>query len=234
MRLPLAIASIAIRRFSPIPCFRYHNFSFDGEVLSRRVVKMFSLMADTVIFAQVGLNVVVNLVNPDWGLIGITLVLCLIGRILNIMPLAGLYNLCAKPGRGIPFKHQIVMVHSGLRGAIAFALALEFPSQHRHIVINSCMWVVLFTVFVLGGSTPAMLSAMGVSMGCESNDVSTTKKSKHSKELGGFMQRMDRKKFLPFLTWRFKWDGEDTYIEDPREARCERLGIPWDPHADEH
>ena len=29
---------------------------------------------------------------------------------------------------------------TGLRGAIAFALALDFPSQHKHIVINTCMW----------------------------------------------------------------------------------------------
>lgn len=207
----------------------YHNFTYDGEVLARRVVKMFSLMADTVIFFQVGQNIVVNVVDPDWGFIGVTLTLCLFGRMLNIFPLCALYNCCAKEDRKIPMNHQVVMLHSGLRGAIAFALALDFPSQHKHIVINTCMWVILFTIFINGGTTPSLLGALGVDMGCDSNDVASTKKSKHSKEINGFWQKVDRMKILPMLTWRFRSDGEDTYIEDPREARAERLGLDWNP-----
>eukprot|EP01052_Picozoa_sp_SAG31_P044034 SAG31_NODE_7535_length_1662_cov_1.112604_1_plen_172_part_00 len=66
----------------------YHNFSYDGEVLARRTLKMGSLLADVVIFFQVGQNIVVNVVNPDWVLIAVTIVSCLIGRCANIFPLA--------------------------------------------------------------------------------------------------------------------------------------------------
>eukprot|EP01048_Picozoa_sp_COSAG05_P011982 COSAG05_NODE_1170_length_5624_cov_2.536360_1_plen_80_part_10 len=53
---------------------------------------------------------------------------------LNIFPLLTSYNLCcATEGREITVKHMAVMVHAGLRGAIAFALALKFPSQHIHV-----------------------------------------------------------------------------------------------------
>jgi hypothetical protein len=35
------------------------------------------------------------------------------------------------------------------------------------------------------------------------------------------------------VTWRFLWDGSDTYIEDPQEARATRKGLPWPPE-DKH
>jgi sodium/hydrogen exchanger 8 len=189
----------------------YHNFTYDGEMLSRRTVKMFSLLADTVIFFQVGQNIVVNVVDPDWNFIGITLLLCLVGRALNIIPLLSLYNCCAKEGRQVPFKHMLVMVHAGLRGAIAFALALKFPSQHIHVVINTCLWVILFTIFVLGGTCVAWLEMMGVEMGVKSNDVSGVKKSKHSEGFNNACHKFDRTCLLPCVTWRFDSDGKDTY-----------------------
>lgn len=204
----------------------YHNFTYDGEVLSRRSVKMFSLLADTVIFFQVGQNIVVNVVNPDWGLIGITLIFCLIGRACNIFPLCALYNLCVKEQSRVSLKDQVVMLHAGLRGAIAFALALTFPSHNIHIVLNTTMWVILFTIFVLGGSCTSVLTVLRVDMGVKSNDVGDTKKSRHSKELTNVFQKFDRLVILPLVTWRFTYDGADTYIEDPSEARAMRKGRP--------
>jgi len=212
----------------------YHNFSYDGEVLARRTLKMGSLMADTVIFFQVGQNIVVNVVHPDWKLIGVTLVLCLIGRVCNILPLTNLYNICAPAERRIPFKQQLIMIHAGLRGAIAFALALDFPSQNKHVILNTTMWVILFTIFVLGGTCTSALGALNIEMGVESRDVQDSKTSRHSKELVGLPQKIDRLGILPCVTWRFLFDGSDSYIEQPMEARANRKGIPWPPVDGEH
>ena len=66
----------------------------------------------------------------------------------------------------IPFADQIVMIHAGLRGAIAFALALGFPSQHKAAVIRTTTWVMLFTVFIFGGTTVPLLKGLGVKLGC--------------------------------------------------------------------
>ena len=221
------IAGIAMNHWS------YHNFTYDGEVLCRRTVKMLSLMADTIIFFQVGQNIVVSVSDPDWGFIGVTLMLCLIGRMINILPLCGLYNLCASEKRKISMAHQCVMIHAGLRGGIAFFVALSFPSQHIHVVINTCMWVILFTIFVLGGTCVAFLNVMGVEIGCDSNDVKDVKQSKHSKEIKGCAQKFDRTILLPCVTWRFEADGNDTYIENPGEARAFRKALPWPP-TDDH
>ena len=66
----------------------------------------------------------------------------------------------------VNIQNQIVMFHSGLRGAIAFALALGFPSQHRDDVIDTTNCVILFTVFVLGGTTVPLLVGLGIPLGC--------------------------------------------------------------------
>jgi hypothetical protein len=34
------------------------------------------------------------------------------------------------------------------------------------------------------------------------------------------MQKVDRLGILPIVTWRFTYDGADTYIENPHEARA--------------
>jgi sodium/hydrogen exchanger 8 len=211
----------------------YHNFTYDGEVLTRRTVKMFSLLADTVIFFQVGQNIVVHTsqsaTGQDWSFIGITIGLCLVSRAFNIMPLLSLYNICAAEDKKVPFKHMLVMWWAGLRGAIAFALALHFPSQNVHVVISTCMWVILFTVFILGGTCVSFLELMDVKFGVESNDVQDFKKSKQLGAMKNPLQKFDRKVLLPLVTWRFETDGNDTYIENPEEARAYRKGIPWEP-----
>ena len=86
-----------------------------------------------------------------------TVVLCLLGRAANVFPLIALTNLVARHADGrantpphateqalplphrVPVQAQIVMWHAGLRGSIAWALALHFPSQHQ-VRANSCRY----------------------------------------------------------------------------------------------
>ena len=91
----------------------------------------------------------------------------MVGRICNILPLCNLYNLFVPEKSKIPFADQLVMVHAGLRGAIAFALALTFPTNHQKYVIDATTWIVLITVFVFGGTTVTVLKALGIQLGCD-------------------------------------------------------------------
>ena len=51
------------------------------------------------------------------------------------------------------------MWFSGLRGAIAYALSLhlEFEKETRRVLVTTTLIIVLFTIFVLGGSTMPLL-----------------------------------------------------------------------------
>ncbi|KAJ3341031.1 hypothetical protein HDU93_005895 [Gonapodya sp. JEL0774] len=68
----------------------------------------------------------------------------------------------------IPFVHQVLMWFSGLRGAVAFALAvqfLEYPSfslESRHLIFGTGVVVISFTVIVIGGLTPLVLKLLRI------------------------------------------------------------------------
>jgi solute carrier family 9 (sodium/hydrogen exchanger), member 8 len=68
----------------------------------------------------------------------------------------------------VPMNQQILMWFSGLRGAVAFALAvtfLEHPDFTNHIkesIFGTTVLVILFTVLGLGGLTPYMLRVLEI------------------------------------------------------------------------
>src|SRR5690554_728992 len=55
---------------------------------------------------------------------------------------------------------QVVMWFSGLRGAIAFALALNIPGEDRSIWLTTTLAVVLFTTFFCGGLMAPLVRRM--------------------------------------------------------------------------
>ena len=73
------------------------------------------------------------------------------------------------PSNPIPFKHQVLMWFSGLRGAVAFALGvtfLELPTftkSTKGIIFGTTVMVVVLTVLILGSLTPYMLVWLGIS-----------------------------------------------------------------------
>jgi len=51
---------------------------------------------------------------------------------------------------------------AGLRGAIAFALALNMPGDNSNTMIPTTLAIVIFTTVVLGGATDFMVGALGL------------------------------------------------------------------------
>jgi len=87
-------------------------------------------------------------------------------RAFNIFPLSWILN--RYRADKISMKNQFIMWFSGLRGAIAFALSLNFPTQGtdggevRRAIISTTLSIVLFTVIVLGGGTMPLLRLLRV------------------------------------------------------------------------
>lgn len=57
----------------------------------------------------------------------------------------------------IPFSHQLVMTMGGLRGAVAFYLALNVSSEYKHLIITTTISIILFTIIGMGSVTPFFL-----------------------------------------------------------------------------
>ena len=68
-------------------------------------------------------------------------------------------------GAPIPESHATMLWFSGLRGAMAFALAMEAAAtrgEDGRAMLTSTLGAVLFTVLVVGGLTAAALRRLGV------------------------------------------------------------------------
>ena len=82
----------------------------------------------------------------------------LVSRAASVFPLSSVCNLFMT--KKIEFKHQIAVWWTGLRGAVAFAMAMSFPGPARDIVISTTMILVCATVIVLGGLTVPLLKIL--------------------------------------------------------------------------
>uniref|UniRef100_A0A453KJZ6 Uncharacterized protein n=1 Tax=Aegilops tauschii subsp. strangulata TaxID=200361 RepID=A0A453KJZ6_AEGTS len=94
----------------------------------------------------------------------------------NVFSCAYLVNISRPEHRRIPLNHQKALCFSGLRGAMAFALALqsvhELPEGHGKTILTATTAIVVLTVLLIGGSTGTMLEALDV-IGDENTSIET-------------------------------------------------------------
>nr|CAJ26377.1 sodium hydrogen sha-1 [Brachypodium sylvaticum] len=84
----------------------------------------------------------------------------------NVFSCAYILNLARPPHSQIPRQYQLALWYSGLRGAMAFALALQsvhdLPEGHGETIFTATTSIVVLTVLLIGGSTGTMLEALQV------------------------------------------------------------------------
>jgi len=140
--------------------YTHSNLSLVTQITAQQAFRMFAFLSETFVFVYLGLAVFTF--DHMWhiGLIMVCILLCLVGRALNIYPLSAIVNRYRSVQ--IDRKMQFIMFFSGLRGAIAFALALNVPSSHSNLMVTTTLAVVLFTIIVFGGGTLPLLSILNV------------------------------------------------------------------------
>ena len=204
------------------------SLSPDGRETSSRLFRMLAFLAETTVFFQVGLNVVLFQGKFEVGFLFCTIALCLVARGIHVFFFSFLLNL----GRNkkIPFRHQLVMWHAGLRGAVAYATCVQFPSQNREEIINTTSWTILFTIFVLGGSTTSVLDRLGIERGVERPDnseefhagrIQMSKQAQSESWIKRCFAHMDRRYVRPCLYP--EWESETERLD--REARHDRRNL---------
>uniref|UniRef100_A0A9I9E157 Sodium:proton antiporter n=2 Tax=Benincaseae TaxID=1003877 RepID=A0A9I9E157_CUCME len=96
----------------------------------------------------------------------------------NVFSCAYLVNLVRPAHRKIPSNHQKALWYSGLRGAMAFALALQsihdLPDGHGQTIFTATTAIVVLTVLLIGGSTGTMLEALQVVGDSDDHEYSLT------------------------------------------------------------
>nr|XP_023411117.1 sodium/hydrogen exchanger 9 [Loxodonta africana] len=147
--------------------YTYNNLSSDSKMRTKQLFEFMNFLAENVIFCYMGLALFTfqNHIFNALFILGAFLA-TFVARACNIYPLSFLLNLGRK--HKIPWNFQHMMMFSGLRGAIAFALAIrDTDSQPKQMVLTTTLLIVFFTVWVFGGGTTPMLTWLQIRVGVD-------------------------------------------------------------------
>ncbi|KAJ8351807.1 hypothetical protein SKAU_G00232830 [Synaphobranchus kaupii] len=149
--------------------YTYNNLSEESTKRSKQLFEVLHFLAENFIFSYMGLALFTfqNHIFSPIFIIG-AFIAIFIGRACNIYPLSFILNLGRRHKISGNFQHM--MMFAGLRGAMAFALAIRDTATYaRQMMFTTTLLIVFFTVWVFGGGTTPMLSWLHIRVG-ESNE----------------------------------------------------------------
>ncbi|KFU92651.1 Sodium/hydrogen exchanger 9, partial [Chaetura pelagica] len=184
--------------------YTYNNLSPDSKMRTKQLFEFMNFLAENVIFCYMGLALFTfqnHIFNPLF-IFGAFMAVA-VARACNIYPLSFLLNL----GRNqkIPRNFQHMMMFSGLRGAIAFALAIrDTESQPKQMMFTTTLLIVFFTVWVFGGGTTPMLTWLQIRVGVDPDEDLKTEAVSQS------ATNLDKNTMKAESAWLFRiWYGFD-------------------------
>jgi len=224
----LGLSGIVTIFFSGMSAKQYAtpNLSAATENDADAIFRVTAFLAETIIFLELGLSVFGipdfehnHFVFTFWALLA-----SLIGRAMGVYPVSFLFNRMYKQMRKILFDdyhaHDPVAAISrekpyipdlkitwtnchmlwlsGLRGAVAYACAKNFPKDNgnRSAFVFTTIFIVLFTVFVMGGTTECALMSLNVSMYVDEEEYMKT----HGKWITkGWFYEIEKKYIYPLV-----------------------------------
>jgi len=137
--------------------YTHYNLSPVTQITMQQTMRTLSFVCESCVFAYLGIGIFSFPHRFEMALIVWSIIFILLGRALNIFPLAALCNRFR--AHQITQKMMVIMWFSGLRGAIAYALSLhlEFGEDTRKVLVTTTLVVVLFTTIILGGGTMPLM-----------------------------------------------------------------------------
>ncbi len=138
------------------------NLSKESKTTSEQIFSTLAYLAEQVLFLCMGLYACSGILTHYWDLAFslCVLVFCLVSRAVGISSLSWVTNHVRSKLQLITWPMQIVMWWSGLRGACAFGLALNMPGPNKESYAAVTLSICIFTTFVGGGLTDAVLDKM--------------------------------------------------------------------------
>lgn len=135
--------------------YAFYSLSPFGQVTIEYLTECMGLMSENFIFAYLGISVPLMINDVNLNYVAIGTVALVASRFLSVIAVSLFVN--PFKTEKIKFSHQIVMTIGGLRGAVAFYLALNVSSEYKHLIITTTISLILFTVIGMGSATPLCL-----------------------------------------------------------------------------
>eukprot|EP00928_Gymnodinium_smaydae_P050298 TRINITY_DN3386_c0_g1_i3.p1 TRINITY_DN3386_c0_g1~~TRINITY_DN3386_c0_g1_i3.p1 ORF type:complete len:683 (-),score=127.96 TRINITY_DN3386_c0_g1_i3:242-2209(-) len=156
--------------------YNWHNLSEPSKVASKVTFGTLAKLAESCVFLYLGIVAALSLGRFHWhlSLVVYATLLILVARAAHVFPLSVFLNLGRTRGK-ISKNMSIMIWASGLRGAIAFALALRIPCasgrfdrrgsdecRNSDLLVTTTISIVLLTTVVMGTSMERMATALEV------------------------------------------------------------------------
>nr|XP_020652450.1 sodium/hydrogen exchanger 7 isoform X1 [Pogona vitticeps] len=145
--------------------YTFNNLSVESRSRTKQLFEVLHFLAENFIFSYMGLALFTfqkHVFSPIF-IIG-AFIAVFLGRAAHIYPLSFFLNLGRR--HKISWNFQHMMMFSGLRGAMAFALAIRDTATYAHqMMFSTTLLIVFFTVWIIGGGTTPMLSWLNIRVG---------------------------------------------------------------------
>ncbi|KAM3934226.1 sodium/hydrogen exchanger 7 isoform 2-T2 [Leptodactylus fuscus] len=147
--------------------YTYNNLSPESRNRTKQLFEVLHFLAENFIFSYMGLALFTfqkHVFSPIF-IVG-AFIAVFVGRAAHVYPLSFFLNLGRRHKIGWNFQHM--MMFSGLRGAMAFALSIRDTATYAHqMMFSTTLLIVFFTVWVIGGGTTPMLSWLNIRVGVD-------------------------------------------------------------------
>uniref|UniRef100_A0A8C2U4G4 Sodium/hydrogen exchanger n=1 Tax=Coturnix japonica TaxID=93934 RepID=A0A8C2U4G4_COTJA len=180
--------------------YTYNNLSVESRSRTKQLFEVLHFLAENFIFSYMGLALFTfqkHMFSPVF-IIGAFIAIFL-GRAAHIYPLSFLLNLGRR--HKISWNFQHMMMFSGLRGAMAFALAIRDTATYAHqMMFSTTLLIVFFTVWIVGGGTTPMLSWLQIRVGVDPDQDPPNRTKQESAWLFRLWYSFDHNYLKPILT----------------------------------
>eukprot|EP00997_Jenningsia_sp_PLL12_P010780 NODE_812_length_1435_cov_99.235931_g672_i0.p1 GENE.NODE_812_length_1435_cov_99.235931_g672_i0~~NODE_812_length_1435_cov_99.235931_g672_i0.p1 ORF type:complete len:456 (+),score=150.85 NODE_812_length_1435_cov_99.235931_g672_i0:148-1368(+) len=147
--------------------YTYWNLSHAARVSARGLFKVLSSLAETFVFVYLGLSMFTfPMTLQQIRLLLVALAAILLARVCNVVPGTWLVNRLRKKEHAIPPRFQFAVWFAGLRGAVAFVIAVttwledEFENGDSTSLLTCTLCIAVITVLFMGGSSTYMIDRL--------------------------------------------------------------------------
>jgi len=214
----------------------HHAFEFiEG------LIRFLQFLAEHFLFTYLGMAIfTVDHVDFRADIAFISIALCLAARCVSVFPLCKILNSSCGRKNKIAISWQILMWWAGLRGPVAFALAL-MVEKNRGFIESTTLVIVLFTTILMGGSTTALVGKLGLQQGTvrasldEShtfNDSFTLLTGDGYWDSNHWFITLDRKYLTPWFGAKKRHKDSHSGMPSPLAEDDRRDLLPQTPYGD--
>ncbi|CAH8611802.1 unnamed protein product [Schistosoma rodhaini] len=152
--------------------YAFHNVDSQTRITVHNFIRVISEISESVIFLFLGIAVIGETLKWHTGYILWSLLICLITRFIIVLIMTSIVNLINIDDIKITFKEQIILIYGGLRGAVAFSLAILIPSdilgsngeENQSLIVTTTLFIIIFTVGFMGITMKPLVKLLKIRM----------------------------------------------------------------------